>query len=134
VYDAALVYNPENALVLNNYAYFLAINGGDLDKADKMSYTSIRLDPDNPTYLDTYAWILFKKRDYEQAKAYMEKAIEKLASDEEATAEIYSHYGDILFMNGDPDKALTYWEKAATLDPNDELLQRKIKNKTYFYK
>lgn len=134
-YDAALEYNPENALVLNNYAYFLAINGGDLERAEKMSYTSIRLYPDNPTYLDTYAWILFKKRDYAQAKTYMEMAIEKLeSSDEEATAEIYSHYGDILFMNGDPDTALQYWEKAAKLDPTDELLQRKIKNKTYFYK
>ena len=87
--------------------------------------------PDEPTWLDTYAWIMFKKKNYVEAKAYIEKA---LADEEEESAELYHHAGDILFRNSDIDKALEYWEKALKLEPDNNMLKQKVKNKTYFFK
>lgn len=130
-YSQAIEKNPDNLLALNNYAYFLASEGIDLDKAEKMSARTIKDDSGNSSSLDTYAWIMFKKKQYTEAQAYIEKAID---SSEEPSEEMLHHAGDIYFMNGDPATALTYWEKALELAPDNELLQRKVKHKTYFYK
>ena len=86
---------------------------------------------ENDSYLDTYAWICFKKADYKTALEYILKAIEFTEGD--LSAELYEHYGDILFMNGDPKKALEQWKKAYEQNPDSELLKRKVMNKTYFY-
>lgn len=131
-YDNSLLANPLNAGTLNNYAYFLSENKGDLDKALKMSAEAIALEPDNATYLDTYAWILFRRGEYKEALEYEKSALEKAGTQGES-AEYYEHMGDIYFMNGSPDKALEMWRKALPLDTDNELLRRKIKNKTYFY-
>jgi tetratricopeptide (TPR) repeat protein len=120
-------------MALNNYAYFLIENGGDIDKAEKMSKESISSSPDNYTFLDTYAWIMFKKGDYQNAKIYQSSAIEKAEANDDVSADLYYHYGDILFMTGEPDKALEYWEKALKLEPDNELLAKKVKYKTFFY-
>ncbi len=130
-YDRALELDPTNMLALNNCAYYLACAERDLDRAERMSALTVADDPENATSLDTYAWIFFKKRDYASAKEYMDKALEFAG---EPSAELYQHAGDIYFMTGDPDKALEYWSEALELDPSDELLQRKVKFKTYFYK
>ncbi|MGM9813265.1 MAG: tetratricopeptide repeat protein [Muribaculaceae bacterium] len=131
-YEQALEANPGNVMAMNNYAYFLSESGGDLDKAEKMSYRTISDSPESSTYLDTYAWILFKKKNYKEALVYIEKAIND--PDAAASADVRSHYGDILFMNGEPDAALVQWEEALKLDPENELLKRKVKFKTYFFK
>ena len=73
-YDAALVYNPENVYVLNNYAYVLATHGGDLRKAEKMSQRTIKAEPNNATYLDTYAWILHLSGEKTLSRFYMQQA------------------------------------------------------------
>lgn len=130
-YENSLFFYNENAMTLNNYAYFLSEKGGDLDKAEAMSEKAIKAEPDNPTYLDTYAWIAFKKRDYPKAKTYQESAVEK--SGDDVSSELFEHLGDILFMNGDPKGALENWEKALKLEPDKEILQRKVKHKTYFF-
>ena len=132
-YDNSLFFFPSNALTLNNYAYFLAENGGDLDKAQEMSRKAIAEDDKNPTYLDTYAWILFKKKDYKEAKQYQEMAIEKAESVGDLNSEYYHHYGDILFMNHEPEKALENWKKALELEPDNDLLKKKVANKTFFF-
>lgn len=133
-YDNALIFLPTNNLALNNYAYFLLENGGDADKALEMSKQAMDADPENPTYLDTYAWALFKKGDYAEALKYQKDAMEKTErSEEKISTELYSHLGDILFMNGDPQGALENWEKALKLDPGNELLKRKVQHKTFFY-
>lgn len=62
-YDSSLVYNPDNIATLNNYAYFLSVERKNLDKAEEMSYRTVKAEPNNETYLDTYAWILFEKED-----------------------------------------------------------------------
>lgn len=130
-YEKSLDAFPGNPVVLNNYAYFLSESNKDLDKAEKMSAIAVKTVPDNSTYLDTYAWVYFKKREYKLAKLYIEKALD---NSEEPNADLYEHYGDILFMSGDPTNAVEQWEKALKLNPDSDLLQRKVKFKTYFYK
>lgn len=130
-YELSLDINPGNTLVLNNYAYFLAENDKDLDKAEKMSALAVKGNPENATFLDTYAWIFFKKKEYKLARIYIESAFD---NEDEPSAELYEHYGDILFMLGEPGKALEQWEKALELKPDSDILARKVKHKTYFYK
>lgn len=129
MYDQALSYNASNVPVLNNYSYFLAIEGRDLDKAERMSAQTVKAEPDNATYLDTYAWIFFKKGDYSLARLYMKNALDK---SEEPSAELYEHYGDILFMLGEVDEAVEYWQKALDLGSESaEVLKQKIEQKKY---
>lgn len=141
-YENALKIYPDNPLTLNNYAYFL-IESGDSKpgtenfvKAKEMSKKALDLTENDPvsTYLDTYAWILFKEGNYKEAEDYQEKAFETLEKEgNEPTYDFFSHYGDILFMNGKPQEALKQWEKALELEPTDKLLQKKVKNKTFYY-
>ncbi len=132
-YERAIAISPNNYLALNNYAYSLCIRGKDLEKAERMSKEAVDGDPDNVSYLDTYAWICFLKRDYKQALEYMKRALDGADGEEDSSAEMFEHYGDILFMNGDPDGALVEWKKALKLNPDSKLLKRKVDNKTYFY-
>ena len=117
-------------LALNNCAYYLAVEGRDLDRAEHMSALTLKDQPDNATSLDTYAWIMFKKKDYVQAMVYIDKALENT---EEPSCELFHHAGDIYFMNAEPEAALDFWEKALELEPENELLQKKVSHKTYFY-
>ena len=132
-YEKALEYNPGNIMAMNNYAYFLAESETDLDKAERLSATTVKYEPENPTYLDTYAWVYFKKGEYSLALTYMKSAM-AYSEKEEPSAELYEHYGDILFMNGYHVEALPNWEKALELKPDSEILQRKVKHKTFFFK
>lgn len=92
-YDRTLRNDPDNALVLNNYAYFLALKNQDLDKALEMSTKAIALEPDNPTYLDTHAWVLYTKGDYKEAEKHMKKALKLL---KDPTKEYRDHYDAIM--------------------------------------
>lgn len=130
-YQKALLYDPENYLALNNCAYYLACEGRDLDDALSMVETAIKAEPDNPTTLDTYAWVLFKRKDYAKAREIIDKTLELT---DERSEEILEHAGDIHFMDGDPDGALEFWKEALQLAPDNELLERKVKHKTYFFK
>ncbi len=129
MYEKALSHNPSNVLVLNNYSYFLALAGKDLNRAERMSAQAVKAEPDNATYLDTYAWVFFKQGNYSLARLYLQNALDK--TDNPGT-EMYEHYGDILIMLGEEDEALLYWQKA--LDAGSEwpeLLKKKIENKKY---
>lgn len=132
-YDNSLFFYPQNTLTLNNYAYFLTENDGDLDKALEMSKEAITDDPENPTFLDTYAWVLFKRKEYAEAMEYQKRAVEAVEKDRQETAEFYHHYGDILFMNHHPEEALENWKKALDLEPDNELLKKKVAHKTFFF-
>jgi tetratricopeptide (TPR) repeat protein len=100
-------------------------------KAETMSNKSLSLDPDNTTFIDTYAWVLFKMRSYSLARIYMEKALDKLSPEEEGAAEYYEHYGDILSMLGETDKAIEQWKKALELAPERTIIEQKITQKQY---
>lgn len=130
-YDRALEADPENLLALNNCAYFMAEEGVDLDKAERMSAICVRQQPDNDTALDTYAWIFFKQKKYLKAKEIIDKALMIEADDPQA--DVLHHAGDIYYMNGEPESALEFWEEALKLDPDNTLLKKKVKNKTHYY-
>lgn len=191
VYERALSLDRENWPAYNNAAYFMAEKDRDLDRAERYASYACTAEPENPTYLDTYAWVLFKKRNYPKAAEIITKALNALVdvvvadtmladevadtvaivadtvaaavdlapSDTDWTAvtmepasvtpdqlaenqswlnenqcgEIFSHAGDIYFMDGKPDAALAFWKKALKVKPDNELLQRKVKHKAYYY-
>lgn len=123
-YDSALVYNPQNIGVLNNYAYFLSLEKRDLDRAEEMSYRAIKAEPENDTFLDTYAWILFEKERYTEARIYIDQAMKNGGT---ASATIVEHCGDIYYMLGLKDEAMEYWRQAATMDHDSRTLEKKIR-------
>ena len=128
-YEEALVFNPNNEVVLNNYSYYLALRKQNLEKAEKMSSQLIKTNADNATYLDTHAWVLYARQKYKEAKKVMEKAL----ATGMATATHFDHYGDILFKLGDVDGAVNQWEKAKQMmNNNSELLQKKIANRKVY--
>ena len=127
-YDVALKYNENNAPVLNNYSYFLTLDRKDLKKAERMAAQCIKLEPDNATYLDTYAWVFFVQGNYTLAKIYIENALSK---DKTNSAELVDHYGDILYMSGEKDKALEQWKKAKEMGKDTDVLKQKIAKGIY---
>lgn len=127
-YEKALTYNPDNAYTLNNYAYYLSVRGIALEKAADMSKHSNELQPNTASFEDTYAWILFKQKKYDQARIWIEKA---LAHDKDHSAVQIEHYGDILFQLGDTGEAVKNWQKAKDNGGDSPVLERKINEKKY---
>ena len=111
-YDRVLNQDPDNVLVLNNYAYYLSLRKEDLDKAKAMALHAVELEPNNAIYLDTYAWVLYQKGEYKAAEAQMEKAVKLLKNPDKT---YYQHYADILDKVNKPDKAVEYRNKAKAL-------------------
>lgn len=139
-YDKALEYNPQNLGILNNYSYYLSLEKKNLDKAEKMSSLTIKAEPSNPTYLDTYGWVLFEQGAYLMAKIYIENAIKySKEKNEDINAEVYEHYGDVLYKSDEKEKALEYWMKAKEAEQKNtgidsrrsKTLDKKIESKTY---
>lgn len=128
-YEEALKLNPQNLGVLNNYSYFLSLDDESLDKAEQMSSITVKAEPTNPTYLDTYGWVLFRQGAYTMAKIYIENAVKY--SQDEPSAEVLEHYGDILYKTGEEEKALEQWKKAKELGSESTTLEKKIKTKKY---
>ncbi len=120
-YDNAIVFDSSNSMAKNNYAYFLSTNGGDLDKALRLSEEAISgIDSDNPTYLDTYAWICHLKGDNEKAEEVQRRALENVEKGGVPSAELYDHMGDILNANGKPAEAVEAWRKALKVQTDNE--------------
>lgn len=141
-YDSALVYNKDNVLCLNNYAYYLSLRNEYLDKAEEMSYRTIKAEPDNRTYLDTYAWILFMQAKYEQAQEYMDKVVPRDSSEQFLMTDLYTstaileHAGDIAWMNGDAERATYLWQLAVRRGDDEvtPILRKKAKKRKYYNK
>jgi tetratricopeptide (TPR) repeat protein len=121
-YEAALKGNPNNDHVMNNYSYFLSLRKQKLERAKELSAKVVERNPDNATFLDTYAWVLYVMKDYQQAKQYLEKAVNNKA----VSSTITEHYGDVLFKLGEKEKALEQWKKAKSTGKNDPQLNKKI--------
>lgn len=124
-YEKALDSDPTNIYVMNNFAYYLSEEKTDLPKAERMSAKTVQAEPENSTYLDTYAWILYQQGNYSLAKYYIEKAIENMEKEHEPGV-ILEHSGDINFALGNKDKALEMWQKAYDSGKKDEELKMKI--------
>lgn len=128
-YEEALKLNPQNLGVLNNYSYFLSLDDESLDRAEQMSSITVKAEPTNATYLDTYGWVLFRQGAYTMAKIYIENAVKY--SEDQPSAEVLEHYGDILYKTGEKEKALEQWKKAKELGSDSTTLNKKIKSKKY---
>jgi tetratricopeptide (TPR) repeat protein len=126
-YDSCLQWKADHVSCLNNYAYFLSVQDTMLDKAEKMSFKTIKAEPKNSTYLDTYAWILFRQRRYSEAQIYIDQAL-KNDTDSVVSGVVLEHAGDIYFSLGQKQKALDYWLQAKKNGGASELLSEKIKD------
>lgn len=130
-YDSCLVWKSDNIGYLNNYAYFLSLTGKNLQKAEQMSYLTVKAEPNNGIYLDTYAWILFMQGRYDDAREYIEQALKNY---EKPSAEVIEHAGDIYWKCGDRAKAVEYWQQAVDEGGDNKVLIKKLKQKKYFEK
>ncbi|KAA9340990.1 tetratricopeptide repeat protein [Adhaeribacter soli] len=126
-YEAVLAVDPNNIHVLNNYSYFLSVRNQNLQKAKEMAEKLIAVAPEESTYLDTYAWVLYKMKDYENARKYLEKALQ---TSKDAT--IVEHYGDVLFQLGQKEEAVAQWQKAKKIGDASDLIDKKIRDKKLY--
>ncbi|MCH5309618.1 MAG: tetratricopeptide repeat protein [Prevotella sp.] len=136
-YDSCLQWKEDNIGCLNNYAYYLSEMAlydnkmaSRLGEAEQMSYKTVKAEPKNATYLDTYAWILFMEERYAEAKIYIDQALQNL-NDSVGNAVIIEHAGDIYAQNKDIDRALEFWDRAQQQGSESPVLIRKIKLKKY---
>ncbi len=125
-FDKALELDPNNAGILNNYAYYLSLRKQNLEKAERLSKHSLELTPNNVSYIDTYGWILYQEQKYEEAKKYLEKAFDRGGFNRPAIVE---HYGDVMYKLNEIDKAVENWKKSKELGNKSELLLKKIADK-----
>ncbi len=128
-YEEALQLEPQNAGILNNYAYYLSLRKKKLDYAEKLSKRSLNLHPESISYMDTYGWIFYQQGKYTEAKEWLEKALQAGADNRPA---ILEHYGDVLFQLKENAKALEFWQKAKNLGGNSEFLEKKIAEKKLY--
>ena len=126
-YEAVLAVDPNIPHVLNNYSYVLSVRNQNLPKAKEMAEKLIAQAPEESTYLDTYAWILYRMKDYPNAKKYLEKALE---TSKDGT--VIEHYGDVLFQLGQKDEAVAQWQKAKKSGEASELIDKKIRDKKLY--
>ena len=124
-FKEALKVKPEDVMILNNYAYYLAEQGQELKEAERMAKLVIEKEKGNATYLDTYAWILYKRGRFKEAQKIMEMIITK---GEKQDAEWYEHLGYIMKAIGKCEKAVEYWKLALQLDNRKNLLVKEIEN------
>lgn len=128
-YAESLERNPDNAVVLNNFAYYMSLRKKNLDKCEEMARKANELQPGNASFQDTYGWILYQQGQYEQARLWLEKAVE---SSHGNSAVILEHLGDTLFQLGKVDAAVDYWNRALEAGGASEDLEQKIKNRTLY--
>ena len=126
-FEKALALNENNPTALNNYAYYLSVRGEQLDKALKMSEKSNALSPNNAIFLDTWAWILYRKEDYPKALEVIERAM-KFGGGK--SGEVIEHYGDILYKNGMKEQAVEQWKKARETGDTTPAIDQKINSES----
>lgn len=128
-YDRVLMINPDHDYVLNNYAYYLSIRGENLEKAAKMAKRATELKPDSPSNQDTYGWVLYKMEYYEDARIWIQKALDNESEDSPVMLE---HMGDILWKLGEKENAIEYWQKAKAAGKGSEFLDKKVADQTIY--
>ena len=131
-YEAAMRINPNDATLLNNYAYYLSVRKVRLKDAERMSKKSLDLRPGEATFLDTYGWILFQEGKYSEAKKYIQEAIDN--SGDEVSGTLWEHLGDAEMKLGNTGKALEHWQRAKEKGGIDDVkkLEQKIRDKKYY--
>ena len=122
-YEKSLDLIPDNVVVLNNYSYYLSLREKDLEKAERMSKQCVELSPNQSTYQDTYGWVLYKLKRFNEAKEWLKKAVEG----DSKSPVITEHYGDVLYKLNFKKEALEYWKKAKNSGGDSELLNKKVR-------
>ena len=129
-YEKVLAIDPYDVGTLNNYAYYLSLEEDSLDYAEEMGTRLLEVEPNNPTYLDTYAWILYKQGKFTQAQIYIDKTLETADKEDYDSAVLFDHAGDIYLAIGEKQKACLHWIKALelTTEPSErKAIHKKIK-------
>jgi tetratricopeptide (TPR) repeat protein len=124
LYEEALKISPDETVVLNNYAYFLAEGDRDLKKALKMAERVMEKEGDNDTYIDTYAWVLYKLGKYKDAHSEMMRIFEK---EGERDPDVLEHMGYILRALKRCEEAVAYWREALEKDSTKTYLKEEIR-------
>lgn len=124
-YDSCLQWKPDDVVTLNNYAYYLGEEGVSLKKAEEMSAKAVKAEPKNATYLDTYAWILYKQKRYAEAKIYIDMAL-KFTADSTNDATLREHAGDIYVGLKNYTSAVEFYKQALQQGGDIKMLNRKI--------
>jgi tetratricopeptide (TPR) repeat protein len=125
-FEKALALNPTDEQVLNNYAYFLALAGQDLEKALDMAQRVVKKHPKNATYLDTLAWVLYQLKRYSEAALHLDEAIK---IEKTPSGVLMEHYGDVLFRLGKVEEAVGWWKKAKESPEGSDSLEQKINDR-----
>jgi Tfp pilus assembly protein PilF len=125
-YDSALKRGDADPNTRNNYAYYLALKGGDLERARTLIREALDAKPEAGEYMDTYAVICYRQKRYDEAKAWLEKA---LRSGQEGNGVVLEHYGDVLFQTGDTTGAVNYWQRARERHVRSETIEEKIRDR-----
>ncbi|MFP4547655.1 MAG: tetratricopeptide repeat protein [Fidelibacterota bacterium] len=122
LYNYMIDKNPDDPIALNNYAYSLAVRGEKLEMAKDLVNKALKIVPENPSYLDTKGWVLYKQNKYLEAEKYLQKALKAIGEN----AEILEHLGDVKMKMGKPKEAKKHYQKALELDPDNEILKEKV--------
>ncbi len=128
-FNRSLRLDPNNATTLNNYSYYLSERGARLEDAEEMSKHSLEI-RNEPTFMDTYGWILYKMGKYDKAKEYIQKAID--ANPQNSDATVYDHLGDVYYKLNDKDKAVELWKRAKEKGSDDPQIEKKIQERTLY--
>jgi len=122
-YAALLDEHPDKPITNNNFSYFYAVRGRDLDAALQMVKKALRVEPDVAAYIDTLGWVLYRKGEYKAAVLKLNEAFQK-----QPAAEVADHLGDALMKSGQKELAIEKWKKALELDPNAKEIAKKIED------
>lgn len=128
-FETALTLDANNITVLNNYSYYLALQGKDLAKAEQLIKKANGLAPNQPTIQDTYGFVFYKNKKYNDAEKWFKKALDNGG---DMNVVILEHYGDVLFQLNRTDEAVTYWQKAKKLGSTSKKLDKKISERKVF--
>ena len=123
-FEKALKLAPNEPTLLNNYSYYLSERNVRLDEAEKMSKRSLEISPRQATFLDTYGWILYQQKKYQEAKEYIQKAID--LSGPKADATLYDHLGNVYYKLSDKSKAIENWKISKEKGNDDPQIDKKI--------
>lgn len=127
-YQKALKLDPDNEHVLNNFSYYLSLRKENLGLARQMCERLMKLKPNEPTYLDTYGWVLFQLKEYKEAAVLLQRA----AAAEDANAVVIEHYGDALWKAGQQAKAIEEWQRAKKKGGEvSPALEKKVATRSY---
>lgn len=121
-FEEALKINPDEPAALKNYAFCLASRGEQLDKAKQLAAHLLETAPGVPAHEDAMAFVLYKMKDFKNAKSLLDRALQNGGDSDPSVLE---HLGDVCFQLGAVNEAMQYWQKAIESGGNSAVLKKK---------